>query len=134
MAAIDGKNASVSWICSAGTIALDTDQRNCSYTPSVDFYDQSAGADGNKTYISGAKDGQFSWSALYQGSGTVITNALVEGASGTIVYGPEGTAVGKPKMTFAALSQGASWTQPYNGLVEISCNFQQNGARTDGSF
>ena len=134
MAAITGQNAALSWIYSGGTVVLDTDYRNISDSPTGDTYDQSAGADQAHKYIAGATDGQLSWSALYQAGGTVMMNALKFGYEGTLVYGWEGTAAGKPKKTIPALCLGASMTPQYNNLIEIACNFQYNGTTTDGSF
>lgn len=134
MAGMTGQSLSAQWIYSGGTVSLDTDYRQSTYTPSVEMYDQSAGADTSKTYIAGIKDGQYSWAGIYQSGGTVIAAALVEGTQGTLIIGREGTAVGKPKETIPAISQGAVINVQYNNLIEISCTFQQNGARVDGAF
>ena len=134
MAGITGQNFNISWIYSGGTVDLSTDYRNYSYTPAVEMYDQTAGADTHKTYVTGAKDGQISWQHVYQGGGSAVVNALAEGNSGTLVVGREGTAAGKPKETIPAISQGAAVNIQYNNLIEVTCNFQQNGARVDASF
>lgn len=134
MAGITGQSFNISWVYSGGTVDLSTDYRNYSYTPSVDMYDQTAGADTSKTYVTGAKDGQISWQHVYQSGGSVVVNALAEGTSGTLIVGREGTAAGKPKETIPAISQGASTNIQYNSLIEVTCNFQQNGARVDGSY
>ena len=134
MPAITGQNAAISWVYSGGTIALDTDYRSIQYTPSIEMFDQSAGADANKTYITGQKDGSVSYSGIFQSGGTAITAALTEGTGGTLIWGEEGTAVGKPKHTMPAISQGASANIQYNALIEISCTFQQNGAKVDATY
>ena len=134
MAGLTGQNCSVSWIYSGGTVVLDTDQRNYSYTPSVDMYDQTAGADTWHTSITGAKNGQVAWAHVYQGGGSAVVQALEAGNAGTLIVGIEGTATGKPKNTIPAISQGAVVNVQYNNLIEVTCNFQQNGARVDGAF
>lgn len=126
-----GENMYISWASNAGTVTLQGDYKTFSYTPSIDLLDQSAGADTNKTYVNGLKDGQGAIMVNMQTAGTAVTNALVEGASGTLTVGPEGTASGKQKIVYPAISQGASYNWPYENLVEVSCNFQQNGARSD---
>lgn len=134
MAAVTGQNASISWIWSGGTTTLNTTYRTASYTPSVETYDQTSGPDTAKTYVVSYKDGQFTYSGLWPSGGTALLSALAEGNSGTIIYGPEGTASTKMKMTIPAISLGAVLNVQYNNLTEISANFQQNGARSDGTF
>lgn len=134
MPSYEGKNLNVQWIHSAGTAVLSGDFRKFDYTPSVEMVDETAGSDTNKQYLVGVKDGKASFSALMQAAGSALTNALVEGAVGTIIWSPEGTASTNEKHTMPAISGGVVWSIPYRGVVEISVDFQQNGARTDGSW
>jgi hypothetical protein len=127
-----GANMYISWASNAGPVTLQGDYKTFTYTPSIDLYDQSGGGDTNKSYVNGIKDGQAAIMVLMQTGGTATTNALVEGASGTLTVGPEGTAATKQKIVLPAISQGAGYNWPYDNLVEVSCNFQQNGTRTDG--
>jgi hypothetical protein len=127
--------ASWTWGTAAGgTIALEGDFRVLNYTPSVDLIDQTAGADGNKTYLSSVKDGQADWSSLMQTGATTLIGALTEGQTGTLTIGVEGTATGKPKMVLPSISQGASYKIVYNDAIEFAASWQQNGTRTDGTF
>lgn len=134
MAGITGQNATISWVYSGGTVDLGAKYRSIQYTPSIEMYDQSAGADANKTYITGQKDGSVSYSGIFQSGGTAVLTSLVEGTGGTLIWGEEGTAVGKPKHTMPAISQGATSNVQYNALIEISCTFQQNGAKVDATY
>jgi hypothetical protein len=138
MAGYTGSAMYLSWINSAGTAILSGDYRKFDYTPSMDLVDQTAGADTNKTYLTSLKDGRASFSGLFQNGanvgGTITASTLVEGASGTIIFGPEGTATGKPKYTIPCISLGAAFSYPYSDNVEISCDFQQNGTRVEGSY
>lgn len=134
MVGITGQNTSISWVWSGGTVSLDTDYRSANYDTTIEMYDQTAGADQYKTYITGVKDGSFSYGGVFQSGGTAIVAALERGNSGTIIYGPEGTAVGKEKITIPAISKGAKRNNPFNNLIEISCDFQQNGAEVRGAF
>lgn len=126
--AYSGKDLSISWIYSGGTVDLAGDYTTFGWSPSVELYDQSAGADANKSYVVGLKDGQMSYAARLQAGGTVLYNALDAGTEGTLIWRPEGTATGKPSYTAPAISMGAKINIPYNGLVELTCDFQANGA------
>lgn len=134
MPAYRGSSLNVSWVYSGGTVDLSGDFRTFTYTPSVDMVDQTAGADTQKTYLAGLKDGQASLTAVMQAGGTATSNALVEGTSGTLTVGPEGTATAKQKIVIPAIAMGARFNIPYADVVELSCDFQQNGARTDGWY
>lgn len=126
-----GKDLVVQWIYSGGTIALTSDYRTAAYTPSVDLVEASAGNDTHKTYLVALKDGKFSLTYLDQTGGTAIMTACAEGTSGTLKIYPEGTAGGKPSQTIPAIAMGAQRNYPYNDVVEISVEWQQNGARVD---
>jgi hypothetical protein len=134
MPEITGQNAFAQWIHSGGTVTLSSDYRQLNDQPSVDLVDFTAGNDTYKTYGVAHKDGQLSLTILAQAGGTVLISALAEGASGTIIFGEEGTAVGKPKTTFPAISMGPQRNTPYNNVVEISVTFQQNGTREYGVY
>lgn len=132
MSAYAGSSLVVQWLSSSGTATLTGDFRTFSYTPAVDLYEQSAGADAAKTYLPGIKSGNCSFGAVMQASGTTLTNALVEGTEGTIYVGPEGTVAGKQKLTIPAIAGGVTYNIPYNNVVEVSVSWTQNGSRTDG--
>jgi hypothetical protein len=137
MADFSGSALVVTWTYGAGTNVLTGDQRTFSYTPSIDYIDVTAGADANKKYITGVKDGQASFEALLQGgtilTGTVAYANLAEGYSGTIKWQPEGTASTKPYFSMPALCGGCNYSYPYADVVTVSIPFQQNGARTEGT-
>ena len=126
-----GANAVGSWITATGTTTLTGNQRSIDYTPSVDLYEATAGADANKTYIPGVKDGQLSMTLLAQTGGTALIAELAEGKQGTITNLKMGTVSGEPTMTFAAICQGVTRSAPYADVVTLNVSWQQNGARTD---
>ena len=127
-----GKNLYMTWVHAGGTVVMSGDYRTCTYEPSIDLYDATAGSDANKSYIAGVKDGRVSVSLVAQEDGTVLTNAVVEGTPGTLYISPEGTASGNRKMTIPAIALGARFNIPYNDVVETQIDFQQNGLRVDG--
>lgn len=130
MAEYAGSALYLTWIHPGGTAVLSGDFRTFSTTPSVDYYESTAGADTDKTYLSGVKDRTISVSYVDQSDGTVTLDALEEGTQGTLVVSPEGTASTKRRETYPAISGGASRNEPYNNVVEISITFQGNGAVT----
>jgi hypothetical protein len=136
MAAYAGKDLSIVWTAaSGGTITMQADFKTLNYTPSVDLYETTAGADAAKTYLAGLKSGQVAFNGVDQ-SGSMVTwsTALLEGQEGTLVIGPEGTVAGKRKLTIPAICMGANMTWPYNNICELAVNWTQNGVRTDGVF
>ena len=134
MAAYGGSALYVQWASSAGTVTPNTDYRSASYTPDIEIIDQTAGSDSAKTYLAGVKSGKFTISLVMQAAGTAMTNAFAEGTFGTLTIGPEGTVTGKQKITFAAFCLGAKYNIPFKDVVEVSVDWQQDGARTDGIY
>lgn len=134
MPSYTGQSLYAQFVYTGGTVVLSGDYRTVSYNPAVDLVEETAGADVHKLYVVAQKDGKYSFNILMQAGGTATTNGLVEGTSGTLTIGPEGTAVGKQKISAPVICLGANYNWPYNGLVEISVDFQENGTRTDGSY
>ena len=135
MAGYVGNIAICTWTTSTGTGTLSADFRTFNYSPSVDLVEETAGADANKLYLAAQKDGKFSWAGVQQAvtAGTALLALMNEGQIGTLFYSPEGTAATKPKYTIPAISMGWKQNEPYNNVVEITCEWQQNGARTEGT-
>jgi hypothetical protein len=57
-----------------------------------------------------------------------------KGASGTLIWAPEGTAAGKPKHQVVAIVKNRSRSMPYDDIVEGKVEFQFSGAVTDGTY
>ncbi len=138
MAEFYGSGASIQWIYSGGTAAINGNFRQVQHNPEVELLEVTAGADTAKSYLAAQKGGQTVVSGLIDTGGTIGnvagTAALVEGTGGTLILGPEGTATGKPKHTCPAISLGIQENYQYNAPSEFSITFQWNGARTDGVF
>ena len=134
MAMAMGSAVSLQWIHPAGTAVFNTDFQQLDYTPSVELVEETAGADPAKLYRPAQVDGKVSYQGIYQAAGTVLLDSVKEGTMGTLIWGYEGTATGARKCTAAAIAQGAQMKAAYNGRVEISVEWQQNGARTDAAF
>lgn len=132
MAEYSGSALYLAWIHSGGTVTMHGDFRTFSFNPSVKTALATAGSDADEAYLAGVKDASMSVGLVAQSAGTALEDALVEGASGTLLVGPEGTASNKRKWTIPAISMGASFSIPYDNVVEMACDFQKTGALTRG--
>jgi hypothetical protein len=132
-----GSALNVQWLYGAGTHVISGDQTLFSYTPTIDLMDQTSGADANKKYLNGPKDGQATLESYFQSGtnlrGTATWSTLTEGNYGTLIWSPLGTTATYPKYSMPAISQGVSVTSPYADKTVASVSFQQNGARTEGT-
>lgn len=109
-------------------VEVDADYQTFEVGNTADTIDSSAGSQASKTYIVGLKDGTASLTYAYTGSaGTAVTVKFKVGTSGTLLWGPEGTATGKPKGGVVALVTGHSRPHQYDGLVTRTVNFQFSG-------
>lgn len=119
-----GKNA---YITFGGTV-LQTDYRTLGFEDTIGTVDQSAGADAGITRLPLLRDGAFSLTVKRPQGGTANWIGLVPGSSGTLEYGPEGTATGKPKATVKVLLTGKSVPITYNDIVIDTLTFEQDDA------
>lgn len=137
MAAFSGSALVMQWVQAAATTVITGDHKSFTYTPSINLIDATAGADANKNYIPGVRDGTWTFNATLQdgssAGGTSTFSTLAEGNIGTLIVMPEGTAAGKTKITLPSISQGAAYSIPYDNVIEMTVNGQQNGARVDGT-
>lgn len=132
---ISGQTMVLNWIYSGGTVALAGDYRTCTWAPTVNYVDATAGSDTYTSRMAGIKDATASITLVAQTAGTIINAALQPGLSGTLIIQPEGTATGKRKITFPCFCDGASYDHPYEDIVTISCGFSCNnsaGTLSDG--
>jgi hypothetical protein len=127
MATQHGSALSLQWFCdeaSAGTTTLNTDFRSFSPTRSMDFVDETAGADAFIQRLKNRKDSSATYTGLFQAAGgSAVVLALQPGYAGTLRYSPEGTATGKRYEDYIVFVQDISSNQPYNDVVEISASF-----------
>ena len=122
------------WVWSGGTTSLAADYRTCTWTPTIDLVDTSAGADQSRTRIATIKDATAAFTLVNQSGGTAIKAALSPGIGGTLIIGPEGTATGKTKITMPALCNGATIEYPYADLSIMTCTFTGNGAWSESTW
>ena len=96
-------------------------------------YDQTAGAEANKTYLAGKADGNATLMALAVAAadGTALWAAVAINTEGTLTWMPEGTAVGKARHAVNAFVKTRSQRFPYDNVVEVTVAFQFSGAVVD---
>jgi hypothetical protein len=134
MAEYVGANMYLAWVYSGGTVNLHADERTVSLNPSIDFADTTAGSDARKTRLSTVADMAVSFAGVAQTGGTAFEDALAPGTQGTVIFGPEGTAVGTRKHTIGAFSQGAKYSFKYADVTEVTCDWMGNGNYTRGTW
>lgn len=122
------------WIWSGGTVNIHGDQRNFSFTPSMEMIDSTAGADSYRRRISSFKDATAAYSGLAQTDGTAFLAACAEGNNGTLIFGEAGTVAGRPKVTMPARAQGVTRNVPFNDVVTYDVSWQSNGDVTYGNW
>lgn len=133
-----GPTMVLSWIWTGGTISLAGDYRTCTWSPSIDYVEVSAGSDTQKGRITALKDATANVTLVAQTAGTAMVAALAPGMSGTLIIGPEGTATNKRKITFPCYCDGGAFDLPYADAVTITSGFTGAGAvlgnYTDGVY
>lgn len=137
MAEYLGKDMYAQWIWSGGTITLHDDFRTFAWTPSAALHDGTSGPDAAQHQVVGIQNASASIGLVDQtgASGTIYRAALAFGNIGTLIVGAQGTTVGSPRITLPAMSQGAKVNAPYNDLVEITCDFiQEGGVYTEDTY
>ena len=134
MAEYSGSALFFSWIYPSGTINFSADYRTLTDSVEGNIIDASAGSDPYTVAIGGIQSGKVSLTYVEQAGGTTNLYACDFGIQGTIVYGPEGTAVGKPKRTIPAMAQGWSRSEEYTNVPIVTVNWQYVGAPTKGAY
>ncbi|NLE57783.1 MAG: hypothetical protein GX616_05440 [Planctomycetes bacterium] len=94
----------------------------------INTIDTTAGADTDESHITGTKSCSISATFLCNGTaGSAIAAALATGSSGTLTWGPLGTAAGMPKYSCIATVASNNDSYPYDGEVEFDVEFTKNG-------
>lgn len=120
---ISGPSMILTWTYATGTISLNGDYRTCDWNPSITYEDVTAGADTQIGRLTTLKDATCSVTVVQQTAGTALIAGLQPGQAGTLTIQPEGTAVGKRKITFPAYSDGIQTTMPYANVAVHTIGF-----------
>lgn len=119
MARITGKNAKILWIdATEGTVDLSTNLRNFTFDHEEEQADATAGADTYRVFIPTVRTisptAELVMEEKSTGSAALVVSQL--GRDGTLLWGPEGTATGKPKWGMHARVSLASEDWPYDNV------------------
>ena len=107
---------------------VSADFRDFDIEMTIDTVEKSAGREASKSYIATLKDGTAKLTYAYSGTaGTAYTNLLRVGQQGTLLWGPEGSAAGKPKGGVEAIVIAHSKPMAYNDLMTRTATFQFTG-------
>jgi hypothetical protein len=128
VARVIGKNAYIIF----NSVVLSTDFRTFKEGNTADMIDKSAGADARHTYIAALADGGYDMDMLIDGTGPFV--ACLPGTEGTLIFGVEGTASGKPKTTVVAVASKRERSFAYNDLYVMSVSFQPSAQPTEGTY
>ena len=134
MSAFAGSALYATWIHAGGTVILSGDFRALVENQSVEVIDATAGADSYREKLPYVKDNNVTMTMVSQSAGTVLLAALAVGTQGTLIYGEEGTAAGKPKHTHPSFVSQSSINVPFSAVVEISVTFEGSSAPTFGVY
>ena len=125
MAHYSGKDVYVKF----GTTVVGTDQRSLDVKDSIQLIPTTAGADTDESHITGVAKADITLKLLDENTtGTAIKQTLYRGAAGTLEFGPQGTAAGKPKYSCLATVVNVAIAYPYDKAVEYTVSMTKNGA------
>lgn len=123
-----GKDFYARFIHSGGTVALTGDHTEFSVEVSYDTTEITAGSETAKSYLTTLEDATMSLTLFNTGTtGSALAVALEPGTYGTLEWGPQGTASGKPKFGCAAYVTGFSESYPFADSVQREYSFQRSG-------
>jgi len=122
MAEYTGKNLYVKF----GSTVLSSRFKSYNESDEAGLVDKSAGADTRRTYLATLQDGGASMELLQEAAGTVLWAAVAAGTTGTLEWGPEGTASGKPKYTVDAIIKSRKRTLVHDDVVKVSLDIIYN--------
>lgn len=131
---IVGNVLSAQWIYSGGTVALETESRNFTFSESGETIDATAGPDAYRRKLASFGNATASMTMTAQSDGTALLSALKYGTKGTLIFGEGGTATGKPKTTLPCMSMGVNRTVPYNNVVTYDLSWESTGDPTYGVY
>jgi hypothetical protein len=106
-----------------GTV-LDTDFRSFNPSEEIGLVDQSAGADTGSTWLTTLITGTAAAAFVLQAADTATWGVLTPGSEGTLEWGEEGTASGKPRHYINAIVVSREKTIDYGDVVICNSTFR----------
>ena len=107
--------------------------RSWSLDVSANIIDDSELADAWKTKKAGSKEWSGSIECFWDETDTLGQGAMDEGAEVTLNLHPEGNITGDTFYTGSAIITGVNRSAGVDGMVEVSFNFEGNGALTEST-
>lgn len=117
-----------------GSTVLSSRFKSFESSEEMGLVDDSAGADTARSYLTTLEDGTATLELLAERAGTAQWAACDKGASGTLEWGDEGTASGKPKHTVPAIVKSRKRTVVHDDIVKLNFEFQFNGTVLDATY
>lgn len=113
-----------------GGTVISGDQRKIDWESSVSLIDTTAGADVAESHVKGTSSATINIEWLEDSlvaAGSATARALAEGNSGTLTWGPRGTATGNPKYTCVATVDTNGQDAPYDDVLMKKASLTRNG-------
>jgi len=117
-----------------GSTELHADYRSFSPSESVGSADGSSGPDSYSRELPTLTTWQATLEMVGPSGGTTAWAALAPKTEGTLEWGEEGTAAGKPKHTILAYIKGRDQTIPYADVVVWNITFGPRGDVTHSTY
>lgn len=129
---LHGKNGAIGIASSGSAITKVAGKSEWTLNLSRDYVDATVFGDTNKTYLTGLKDIQGTYSGLLDHSGDLLVNASSSDSIYVYLYSDDGSAVGSTKY-LVAYGLGlidSSITASNTDAVRVSGNFRASGSWT----
>lgn len=117
------------WIWSGGTLDFSGDYTKFSPGFDIEMLDGSAGNDADRVYVPGKKDGTASltvWDTVAGGS--IYEQAFAVGNGGSLYWGTQGSAAGKPKRAIFGYVKSFKPKLDFDSLAAFDIEIQKSGA------
>lgn len=123
-----GKNLFLQWIDASGTVNFAGDQKSFEWDWEADTEDMAAGSDDYHYAYGTLLNIKAKLEIMETGSsGTSVAARLEPLDEGTLIWGPQGSATGKPKWGAALLVKKNSPKYPFDKAVVRSIDFEAKG-------
>lgn len=124
-----GVSLYVGWIDGSGTVTINGDFTALNVDYELETADLTAGTDAMRAYKGTIKNFNASLEQFYTGTaGTAVAARLEPGDTGTLLWGPKGTATGMPKWGIAAMVTKVSMPIPFDDGIKTTLDFVPQGA------
>lgn len=119
-------NAYIEW----RGVVLSTDFTKLAPEDSIDTVDTTAGSQRDRQHVPTIRDAEITLDMFQKtgAGGSATRRMLYVGSQGTLIWGAEGSQVGKPKYACLATITSISAPIPFDDSVVVAITFKRNGA------